>query len=433
MSLLSDGKSYSITLTNNSGVLYRERLTNNSVQIGDTLMFQVTGTALKDSIMSNAAQHNVLRGRTEIVANAVALGGSSGGTADYPSFTGNANKVLAVKATEDGVEWKAVSSGGGSGGGINVIEYDPSLHEVIDHTVVGTDYVPTRSNPIDDIPTSSWNPTTGVMGVASAAQTGGYGNSNLVEYVGLRLTPSLYGMRGSFTIDASLCEDAWGFALLEQQASGGISYDLRSYMTSQHYGMVEDTELSQPSAFGWFLTEDDEYGRQLWATDLFSPQYVRAELAPIATKPQGVYTFNIGAYIDIYAEFLGLSYEQALELFNTNFSPEQVATLLSTTCVYAIDSQLVIVLKADTPYLHFFMNAYHKVSETGTHPLNPTSQLTITYNLETVENAVPAEAVDGDFLHLLGNAKLLGKDLASGDFVQLYDNTSKMIVHANQP
>ena len=109
MSLLSDGKSYSITLTNNSGVLYKERLTNNSVQIGDTLMFQVTGTALKDSIMSNAAQHNVLRGRTEIVANAVALGGSSGGssggTADYPSFTGNANKVLTVNTAEDGVEW----------------------------------------------------------------------------------------------------------------------------------------------------------------------------------------------------------------------------------------------------------------------------------------------------------------------------------------
>lgn len=108
MSLLSDGKSYSITLTNNSGVLYKERLTNNSVQIGDTLMFQVTGTALKDSIMSNAAQHNVLRGRTEIVANAVALGGSSGGgTASYPSFTGNAAKVLTVNATEDDVEWTA--------------------------------------------------------------------------------------------------------------------------------------------------------------------------------------------------------------------------------------------------------------------------------------------------------------------------------------
>ena len=111
MSLLSDGKSYSITLTNNSGVLYKERLTNNSVQIGDTLMFQVTGTALKDSIMSNAAQHNVLRGRTEIVANAVALGGSSGGssggTASYPNLIGNADKVLTVNATEDDVEWTA--------------------------------------------------------------------------------------------------------------------------------------------------------------------------------------------------------------------------------------------------------------------------------------------------------------------------------------
>ncbi len=32
-------------------------------------------------------------------------GGSGGGTASYPSFTGNAGKVLTVNATEDGVEW----------------------------------------------------------------------------------------------------------------------------------------------------------------------------------------------------------------------------------------------------------------------------------------------------------------------------------------
>ena len=30
---------------------------------------------------------------------------SGGGTASYPSFTGNADKVLTVNATEDGVEW----------------------------------------------------------------------------------------------------------------------------------------------------------------------------------------------------------------------------------------------------------------------------------------------------------------------------------------
>ena len=38
---------------------------------------------------------------------------SGGGTASYPSFTGNAGKVLAVNATEDGVEWITLPSGGG--------------------------------------------------------------------------------------------------------------------------------------------------------------------------------------------------------------------------------------------------------------------------------------------------------------------------------
>ena len=78
-------------------------------------------------------------------------GGSGGGTASYPSFTGNAGKVLTVNATEDDVEWKtAVTGGGGSGGGINVIEYDPSLHEVVLDTVVGADFEPTRQNNTED-------------------------------------------------------------------------------------------------------------------------------------------------------------------------------------------------------------------------------------------------------------------------------------------
>ena len=33
---------------------------------------------------------------------------SGEGTASYPSFTGNADKVLTVNATEDGVEWTTV-------------------------------------------------------------------------------------------------------------------------------------------------------------------------------------------------------------------------------------------------------------------------------------------------------------------------------------
>ena len=97
---------YEITLTNNSGVDYREWQTGSIVAIGQTLVFTVTGENLANTIMSNVAQHNALRGRTEIVANAVVLGGSSGGgTVSYPSFTGNANKVLTVTPTEDGVEW----------------------------------------------------------------------------------------------------------------------------------------------------------------------------------------------------------------------------------------------------------------------------------------------------------------------------------------
>ena len=37
----------------------------------------------------------------------------SGGTVSYPSFIGNAGKVLVVNATEDGVEWVTLPSGGG--------------------------------------------------------------------------------------------------------------------------------------------------------------------------------------------------------------------------------------------------------------------------------------------------------------------------------
>ena len=353
------------------------------------------------------------------------------GVASYPSLTDNANKVLTVNAAEDGVEWTTVSSGGVAlGGGINVIEYDPSLHEVVTDTVDGADFESTRPHYLDDIPTSSWNPTTGVMGVANAAQTEGF-PYNQAEYVGLRLTPSLYGMRGSFTIDASLCEDAWGFALLQHKYSGGFPIDLWSYLLVQHYKTVEDASLSQPQTFGWVLTETDEYGQQLWVTDPFDPQYARNEFAFIATKPQGVYTFHIGSVVDAYMGFSGLSYEQALEFFNTNFPPEQVAAILSTTLVYNTDLQTRLELKADTPYLHLFMNAYHKASQTGSHLLDPTSQLTITYDLEEVSNVPPTEAVDGDFLHLTENTKMFGKALVAGDFVQLYDNKTKMIVHAN--
>ena len=54
---------------------------------------------------------------------ALATGGAS-----YPSFTGNAGKVLAVNGTEDGVEWVTVSGGGGGGG--TAPEFNIYRHEV---------------------------------------------------------------------------------------------------------------------------------------------------------------------------------------------------------------------------------------------------------------------------------------------------------------
>lgn len=41
----------------------------------------------------------------DVVGTEATGGGSGGGTADYPSFTGNARNVLAVNPTETGVEW----------------------------------------------------------------------------------------------------------------------------------------------------------------------------------------------------------------------------------------------------------------------------------------------------------------------------------------
>ncbi|ARK07424.1 F5/8 type C domain protein [Sphingobium phage Lacusarx] len=49
--------------------------------------------------------------------DAVWATGGDGGSADYPAFTDNAGKILAVNAAEDGVEWITAPEGGGVVGG----------------------------------------------------------------------------------------------------------------------------------------------------------------------------------------------------------------------------------------------------------------------------------------------------------------------------
>lgn len=360
-------------------------------------------------------------------------GGSSGGTASYPSFTDNAGKVLTVNATEDGVEWEAVSSGGG---GINVIEYDPSLHEIVSSTVVGTDLQPIKGSTAQTYNIANWNAATGVMTIAGSPVTTESYVGNTAQYSGVRLEPSLLDFRGTFTIDASLCEDGWGIALLERETYYGHDrIDLFVYLEQQHYKTVYGgaQDIQQPNAFGMFLKEDDTYEKRSWVSDVFSSVYGASSRGSYTTKPQSVYTFTVGGVTDYLMVAAGFTYEQAVAYITGNFPPNDAATILARTVVFNVDLDLILEVKANTPYLHIFMNAYHKASQTGTHLLNPTSQLTITYDLKEVGNVPPAAAVDGDFLHLTGNANMFGKALTVGDFVQLYDNKTKMIVHSNQP
>ena len=335
--------------------------------------------------------------------------------------------------TTESVSFTVPEGGGGTGGGINVIEYDPSLHKVVNYTVVGTDFQSVLGSTTQTNDTTNWNAATGVMTIANATEAPASYPNNNAEYIGLRLNPSLYGLRGTFTIDASLCEDGWGFALLGRETYFGFDrIDLYAYLEQQHYTTVYGgaQDLQQPQTFGMFLTEDDTYEGRVWNNDLFDNSYAARTRATYGVKPKGVYTFTIGSGVEYIMESFGVTREHALAQIAT-LGPEVAAALIAKTLVFNTDELVALELKADTPYLHLFMSAYHKESQTGTHQLNPTSQLTITYDLEDTINVPPVAAVDGDFLHMTGDATLFGKFVGTGSFVQLYDNKTKMIVHSN--
>lgn len=334
-------------------------------------------------------------------------------------------------------------SSGGGGGGINVIEYNPSLHEGFTHTVDNSDLIPTPASGANTTDSASWNATTGVMGIANSSGVFNTYGGCYSQHVGLKLPLSMVGMRGSFTIDASRCQDAWGIGLLSESTdvlglSNGVEgLDLFIYLQQQHYKNEPYTYLniSTPQTLGMFNNaESNEYTPYKWTTDSFSDEYHRQNSSNIEGKPQGVYTFTIGNLIDVYVDFTGLTAEQATNFLQSNLSEDSFNQGLTRTFLYCTQLRALLVIKTDTPFLHFFMTAYHlETDPAGIYKLDPTSELTLTFNLQQVANTVPDEAVDGDFLHLLDNAKIFDKSLRKGSFVQLYDNTSKMIVHENQP
>ena len=420
----------------------------------------ITVVGYIDMLKPKSTIHRLTRTSTPLTDNTLLMGTNGEETnaisleevKQYLGPGGTANAIpLSQKGQPNGVptlgpNGKIPSSqlpASGGGGGINVIEYDPSLHEAFTHTIGNSDLIPTPASAVNTTASASWNTTTGVMGIANPSGViPSYGGS-YTQHVGLKLPLSIVGMRGSFTINASQCQDAWGIGLLSESAdvlalANGIEgLDLYLYLGQQHYKYQPFTGLniSTPQTLGMFNTDEvNLYVPRQWTTDQFSGEYQRTGRLTIEGKPQGVYTFTIGNIIDCYAALTGLTAEQALNQLQSNFPENSLNLMLSKTFLMCTELEALLEIKADTPFLHFFMTAYHlETDPAGIYELDPTSELTLTFNLEQFANIPPAAAVDGDFLHLLDNANLLNKSLARGSFVQLYDNTSKMIVHSNQP
>lgn len=374
-----------------------------------------------------SAIYRLPRTTTPLTNNTLLMGANGDGT--------NAISLEEVKG------YIGPAGGGSGGGGIKVIEYDPSLHEAFTNTVSNSDLIATPASATNPTASASWDTTTGVMGIANPTGTIRTYGTSYTQHVGLKLPISTVGMRGSFTINASQCQDAWGIGLLSESvdvlnlANGIEGLDLYIYLEQQHYKDQPYTGLniSTPQTFGMFSTDGvNQYVPRSWETDPFSVDYFRSTYSVIEGKPQGVYTFTIGDIVDVYMAFTGLTEEETTNLLQSNLPEDSLNLALSKTFLYCSQLGALLEIKADTPFLHFFMTAYHlETDPTGTYELDPTSKLTLTFNLQQVANVVPAEAVDGDFLHLAGNANIFGKALNTGDFVQLYDNKTKMIVHSN--
>ena len=74
---------------------------------------QTSGTLLGRSTPGNGAIEELTLGAGLSLVDGV-LSSSGGGSASYPDFVGNTGNVLAVNATEDGVEWVEATSAAGA-------------------------------------------------------------------------------------------------------------------------------------------------------------------------------------------------------------------------------------------------------------------------------------------------------------------------------
>ena len=357
-------------------------------------------------------------------------------TPSYPSFTGNANKVLAVKATEDGVEWKAVSSGGGSGGGINVIEYDPSLHKQAT-PVVNTDWIPVEN-------TAVWDSATRVMGVGTPKQVwsksfehsdGSIGYCN-TEYAALKLDLATLSETRSITIDAALCNDAFGFMFIPKGVSVYAVFEGR-WFRGQNGSYPNES-------FMIFTTAQKVVGEYYF--NLYGGEYINnvqtngfndSTLYSVqTTKPHGIYTIYRQNGLSYILESEGFATEQELIDYyvSVGVSADEVMAALNvlknTSFTRLASSDISVSMESslfeENMDLYLIMTPYLDTN-TATFNLDPTSQIQISYDIVNIDHSAPNNAVDGDILHLNEKASISGKIISKDSFIQLYANKTKFI------
>lgn len=377
-----------------------------------------------DMLRPKSAIHRLPRTSTPLTDNTLLMGT-------------NGNETNAISLEEVKEYLGPAGGGSGGGGGINVIEYDPSLHKQAT-PVVNTDWTPVGN-------TAVWDSATGVMGVGTPNRVwskgyefGGGTTACNTEYAALKLDLATLSETRSITIDATLCNDAFGFMFIPKGVSVSEVFEGR-WFRSQGGNYPNDSFMIFTTAqkvLGeyYFNLYGKEYvdGVQ---TDSFSDSTLYH--SALTTKPQGIYTISIRDFLAYFLEQEGFATEQELIDYYVAMDIPVEEFMLELNAIREYDAINVTPPGISDNYprkaftenmdLYLVMTPY-----VGTHAasfnLDPTSQIQISYDIMNIDHSAPNDAVDGDILHLTEKASISGKLVSKDSFVQLYANKTKYIL-----
>ena len=323
-----------------------------------------------------------------------------------------------------------------STGGINVIEYDPSLHEQAT-PVVNADWIPVDGSAV-------WDSATGIMGVGTpiSAWNKGYEFSNggtsscKTQYAALKLDLATLSETRSITIDATLCNDAFGFMFIPKGVSVSTVFEGR-WFRSQGGNYPNESFIIFTTAqkvLGEYYF--NLYGREYIDNVAYS-SFSDSTLNSVETvKPQGIYTVYRENAFSYFLRQQGFATEQELIDYYISQGASEQELIAELNLIKTFDSfslttpdislYLPSALYTENTDLYLIMTPY-----VGTHAasfnLDPTSQIQISYDLVNVSHSAPNDAVDGDILHLTEKASISGKIISKDSFIQLYANKTKYI------